>query len=75
MWKFFNCVVRKGVLSTVKYLINEKLIDINLSTMGSQILHGAAEGQEDIVTFLLDNGAAIDAVDSGGKNGTSFVLL
>lgn len=64
----------QGRLETVKRLLTDKQTDINTSDgFGSTPLHHAAMGgKADVVTWLLHNGAKVDARDTGG--GTPLIL-
>src|SRR5262249_58145056 len=60
--------IENGDLERVRHLVENKatLIHEPYPGLGDQPLHVAASGRRDIVAFLLDHGADINARGSGG---------
>jgi ankyrin repeat protein len=65
-------VLKNGDLDQVKEHFSNNKTDVNSSIEGRPLIHYAADyGQRDIIQFLIDNGANVNAVD---KHGISALL-
>ena len=70
--------VQNGHLSIVKYFIENKLIDINNYTNsdGDTLLHWASRyGHEEIIQYLLQNGAKKSIVNNDNKTAFNLACL
>ncbi|EEA18620.1 hypothetical protein TMatcc_010835 [Talaromyces marneffei ATCC 18224] len=68
-----NCAIAREQLSLLKLLVNEFEADVNFTWQEgvyplNRAVSSSSEGAAEIVRFLLDNGADIEAANSYGEN-------